>query len=461
MAIDPVFITVPDVAEFRALGGEASLSRDERDLLAAVRQTPAIDYAGVRRLKQASLRRAFDRFVDHDWSHSSARANSLRAFISEQGWWLEEYALFRAIHAHHGECAWTDWPAALQQRDPAALEQIRRELAREILYYEYLQWLAARQWTSARARTPGVALFGDLAFMVDADSADVWARQHDFRLDVGIGAPPDAFSATGQHWGNPLYRWDVIEASNFEWLRARSARMAALFDGYRVDHLVGFFRTFAWPKDGSTPFFTPDEEPAQMHLGERLLNLFREPGAAIIAEDLGTVPDFVRATLARLGVPGFRVFRWERHWHSEGQPYRDPAEYPAVSVAASGTHDTEPVAVWWDALSADEKRKVRELPMIQRLAEGVRDERWVDEPFTPEVRDVLLEVLFASGSDLLLLPVQDAFGWRDRINEPATVSDRNWRYRLPWPSDRFDEFPEARERQATLRSWSERYDRLK
>ena len=328
MAIDPVYIRVPAVPEFAAAGGERSLDREELELLDAVRQAPAIDYAGVRRLKQAALRRAFDRFVEADWNFDTARAHSLKAFVAEESWWLDEYALFRAIHTQHGERPWTTWPAALQQREPHELDRARRDVAHDMLFYQYLQWIAARQWRAAREQASGVALFGDLPFMVDGDSADVWARQHEFRLDIGIGVPPDAFSATGQNWGNPLYRWDVIEAGGFQWLRERARRAAALFHGYRIDHLVGFYRTFGWPKDGSPPFFTPSEEEAQVALGERLLGVFQEAGAALIAEDLGTVPDFVRASLARLGVPGFRVFRWERHWHTEGQPFREPADTP-------------------------------------------------------------------------------------------------------------------------------------
>ncbi len=169
------------------------------------------------------------------------------------------------------------------------------------------------------------------------------------------------------------------------------------------------------------------------------------------------MPDFVRASLARLGIPGYRVFRWERHWHTDGQPFRDPAEYPRVSVAASGTHDTEPVAVWWESATEHERRKASELPTIQRLAGDYHD--FVHAPFTAKVRDVLTEALFAAGSDLLLLPIQDAFGWRDRINEPATVSDRNWTYRLPWLVDKMDDIPEARERKEQLRAWSEKHGR--
>src|SRR5882757_7393775 len=118
-------------------------------------------------------------------------------------------------------------------------------------------------------------------------------------------------------------------------------------------------------KNGGEGFFSPADEPAQRVLGETILDLFRGAGAEIIAEDLGTVPDFVRASLARLGVPGFRVRRWERKWHDEGQPFRDPSDYPPISVAASGTHDTEPLATWWDTASESERRQLSAVPSIR------------------------------------------------------------------------------------------------
>ena len=223
----------------------------------------------------------------------------------------------------------------------------------------------------------------------------------------------------------------------------------------RVDHLVGFYRTFGRPRDGGEPFFTPEKEADQIALGERILEIFREPGAEIIAEDLGTVPDYVRESLARIGMPGFRVFRWERRWHCEGQPFRDPAGYPAASVAATGTHDTEPMAMWWDRADADERRKVADIPSVHRLDAGM-----ADRGFDPTVRDTLLEVLFASGSNLFIAPIQDVFGWRDRVNEPAIVDDENWTFQLPWPSDRLSEVPDAVERQRFLRGLSERYRRI-
>jgi 4-alpha-glucanotransferase len=273
---------------------------------------------------------------------------------------------------------------------------------------------------------------------------------------MAVGAPPDAFSATGQDWGMPLYQWDALAAEDFRWLRERARRSADLYDGYRIDHLVGFYRTYGRSKITGAAGFTPADEPSQLALGERLLEVFRSAGAEIIAEDLGTVPDFVRESLTRLGVPGFRVFRWERHWHTDGQPFRDPSEYPPVSVASSGTHDTEPQILWWEHASDDERKKASLLPTVQRTS---HDADLLQAPYNPIVRDTLLEALFASGSDLLLLPIQDAFGWRDRINEPATITDHNWTYKLPWLVDKLDDVAEARERKDQLRAWSKKHER--
>jgi 4-alpha-glucanotransferase len=325
-----------------------------------------------------------------------------------------------------------------------------------VLFQQYLQWLAAEQWHAARRAVPGVALYGDLPFMVDGDSADVWARQDQFRLDVSIGVPPDAFSASGQDWGMPMYRWEAMARDDFRWLKDRARHSADLYDGYRIDHLVGFYRTYGRPFDGSKPFFAPAAEADQLALGERVLRMFCGSESEIIAEDLGTVPDFVRASLDRIGVPGFRVLRWERHWHTPGHPFREPEEYPFASVATSGTHDTEPLVTWWEQASEDEREQIDQLGLVQKITHGTGI---VDTPFLPMVRDTLLEVLFASGSHLVLFPIQDVFGWPDRINEPATVQDRNWTFRLPWPVDRIDEIAEARERRDMLKRWSARYAR--
>jgi 4-alpha-glucanotransferase len=321
--------------------------------------------------------------------------------------------------------------------------------------------VAGDQWGSARDRCGDVALFGDLPFMVSGDSADVWARQDEFRLDASVGVPPDAFSATGQDWGLPAYRWDVFAARDFDWLRDRGRRTADLFDGCRVDHLVGFYRTYVRPHDGSPAHFTPSDQASQEALGERVLALLRDAGAEIVAEDLGVVPSFVRASLARLLVPGFKVFRWERRWEDDGQPFMDPVtDYPPVAVATSGTHDTETMAVWWESAASDEREAVLAIPSLrERLDDQDRVRALETAGLTHEMREALLDVLFASSANLLMLPVQDVFGWKDRINQPATVGDANWRWRLPWPSDRLSTEPDAIAAATQLAEWTRKYGR--
>src|SRR5207249_2443146 len=243
----------------------------------------------------------------------------------------------------------------------------RRQLERNRLFHEYVQWLAAEQWSAARraAAEVGVRLKGDLPFMVAGDSADVWARPHEFDLGCNVGAPPDAFNERGQDWGLPVYRWDAMAATDFHWLRGRVARAARLFDAVRVDHVVGYYRIWILCP-GADGRFLPDDEGAQLALGERLLGVAL--GAAgdtrVIAEDLGTVPPFVRRSLAALGIPGYRVLRWEE----DAGAFRDPTSYPRLSVATSGTHDTTTLAVWWsDELGEAGRRALAGVPPFAGL----------------------------------------------------------------------------------------------
>ena len=455
MAIDPLFIGMRDVREFSDLGGEPAMDAGWRDALEQARRGARVDHALARGLKRRALRLAFERFREDEWRPGTRRAEAFSGWAGEQAWWLDDYALFRALHAREAERAWSDWPAPLRDRDGEALAAASRELADEILYRRWLQWIADAQWQAAKQAMRPVALLGDLPFMVDGDSADVWANARFFRTDASVGAPPDAFSETGQNWGLPVYRWDAMAEDGFTWLRARARRSAAAYDGYRVDHLVGFYRTYVFPPDDEKPFFTPEGEPDQLKLGETVLRHFADPGARHPAEDLGTLPTVVRATRARLGIPGYKVFRWEREWDEPERPFRDPAAYPRASVAASGTHDTETVAEWWDSLDAAEQEKVLAVPGLHARLPSLQ----VPAPFDASVRDALLEVLVQSGSDFLLLPLQDVFGWRDRINVPASIGGDNWTWRLPWPVDELGTQPEAQERAAVLSAWSRRYGR--
>jgi 4-alpha-glucanotransferase len=272
---------------------------------------------------------------------------------------------------------------------------------------------------------------------------------------VSLGVPPDAFSATGQDWGLPTYRWDRIAATGFVWMRLRARRMAALFDGYRVDHLVGLYRTFGRrsPEDG---FFNPDREAQQIAQGERILGILLESGASVVAEDLGVIPDFVRASLDRCQVPGCKVVRWERDWHAPGRPFTDPATYPACSAAMTGTHDTETLAEWWTRADRDEREAT--LAMLRPYV-GAAHAFDAATPWSPALRDTLLSAVFASGSRELFVPVQDLFGWPDRINTPGTVGGHNWTWRLPWRVDELDRIPVARDRAAYCQALAARYER--
>jgi 4-alpha-glucanotransferase len=419
MAIDPRYITIrdlPDAADFEALWPEE---------IASVREAGAIDYRKVAELKHLALRICFARFFENDWEDATARGDELRSYIRKESWWLDEYALYRALRASFDEQPWPEWPAAFRDRDPAELVAAQRRLEYEILFYQYVQWVADAQWRSARAAATGVAVFGDVPFMVSLDSADVWSRQKEFLLDASVGTPPDAFSETGQEWGLPPYNWTVAKTNDLQWLRQRARRMSELYDGFRLDHLVGFYRTYVRPLNGEPPYFLPAEENDQRELGETVLRIMMETGAVVSVEDLGTVPPFVRISVARVGLPGYRVFRWEPE---------DPATYPETSIAMTGTHDTEPIATWWDSLEPAEREKFAKMDSLQ-----VDPKR----PFDNVIRDAILRAMYWSGSSVVLTPIQDIFGWRSRINRPASVGDWNWTYVLPWPVDLMMTQPEA------------------
>ena len=455
MALDPIFIRVADVPDFQALGGETSLDTASRGVLAELRARPGVDYRATRTLKDRVLRQAFRHFVDHEWEHNTPRAADLRMFLARQSWWLDDYAVFRAAkHAADGQ-DWRGWPEGLRAHTAMAVATARREHRQEVSYREYVQWIAQTQWATARRRAAGIQVFGDFPFMVAADSADAWANQHLFSFDGTVGAPPDAFSVEGQNWGLPVYNWDALRERHYDWFLGRARRMADLFDGFRVDHLVGLFRTWVFPFDGRPPHFTPADEAVQIVQGRAVLQTIQQAGAFVIAEDLGTIPDFVRDTLVSLGMPGYKVLRWERRWREPGQPFMDPMAFPAVSLATSGTHDTETLAEWWTDADAAERTRVLEVPSVAAL---VRDRNLTpDSPFVPDIRDLLLELLFAAGSNLMILPVQDVFGWADRINVPALVDDYNWTWKLPWPVDQLP--AEALERRDALARWATEYHR--
>ena len=426
-AIDPVYLGLDACEDFVAAGGRSALSHEDRCLLDEVAAAPAVPWNRLRPLKERAMRLSFAHFAAHEGKHRTKRAQKLAEFRKDHRHWIEDWALFAALHQQYDK-HWKDWPKDLANRKPAALEKAQKTHAEEIAFVTWQQWQLDVQWRQARAQVQslGVELMGDLPFVVAEDSADVWKHRKLFRPGMRVGAPPDALCAEGQDWGLPLFDWATMERTDFAWMRERAERAGRLFGLYRVDHVIGLYRTYYRSADGRKSGFTPSDEEAQIRLGETLLTLMNEYGE-VVAEDLGMVPEFLRPSLARLGLPGYRVLRWEKDdlWRDgRMQPfYRDPARWPAISVATSGTHDTTTQAEWYDSLSPDDRRGLARLPGLAQLDS--------DRKFDDAIRDALLRVLYQSGANLCLLPFQDLLGHREQVNVPGSVNNRNWTYRMP------------------------------
>ncbi|MHB8878094.1 MAG: 4-alpha-glucanotransferase [Myxococcaceae bacterium] len=435
--LNPLFIDVQAVPEFQEAGGMGSFTPGERQMLEEARASRGIRYDLVFKLKEAALHRAFSRFEELHWRTGDARGDELRAWQHGQSAWLDSYALYAAISKDQQRRPWWEWPAPLRDRDHEALDAERARLAHDVLLEEWLQWVAERQWEQVRtrARVNGILLCGDEPFILSQDSADCWAHPKLLRRDARLGAPPDDFSADGQDWGLPYFDFDAMEKEGYSWLKFRARKSSAYYDLRRVDHAVGYFRQ--WIRDEKTPKgrFVPADEAAQKELGKKHFELLSE-SAGIIAEDLGVIPKWVRETLKSLGLPGYRVTRWER---DEGV-YRNPHEFPAVSLATTGTHDTETLREWWEAIPDWEREAAAKgVPELAAVAP-------VTKTFTPQVHEALLTATMASGSNLSVIPWQDVLGSRDRVNLPGSMTDQNWAYRIDCPNE------ELLRREDTLRA---------
>ncbi len=443
--------------------------------------TGAVEWREVKALKRALLRRAFANFNQQHWELNDERARAFRDFVRAEVDWLEGYALFRVLMAWHGSEQWDTWPAEVQSLASASKwlwaqsAELRGEIALEVRFFKYVQWLAFTQWRAVRqyASDRGVALMGDVPFGVNYYSADVWAEPELFNLCWSGGAPPEpAFSDDefvrrwGQNWGMPLYEWQRHRDTKFTWWRRRVRMVAEAFHLFRIDHVLGFFRIygFPWrPQDnaeftflseaearararGELPRFherpddTPEQKAANRAQGEELLRVLQqEVGLGVlVGEDLGTVPEYVRPSLLSLGIPGFKVPIWELEHDARLTP---GAEYPRCSIATFATHDHEPLRAMWERWMATIAAAIAE---PERLA-GARDTAWREArrlaewagfdvprivPFE-EVHEALLTGLLRSQSWLAVVMITDVLGSTQRFNVPGTVGEANWSARLP------------------------------
>ena len=442
-----------DEAAVRAALGDAGIAELRR-----LRERPTVDYPAVRALKLRVLRAAYDAFWARESRTQGPMGQAFIAFMGANAAWLDNLALFRAIKDAQGGAAWWEWPAGLRDRRTEALAEARQRLDRAVLFHKYVQWVADVQWTRARqqVRAAGVELMGDLPFMVDRDSADVWAHRGEFHMDMSVGVPADQFDEDGQDWGMPPYRWEVMAQDGFRWLRQRCAHAGHLFDRFRIDHLVGFYRTYMRPyerrRDARGKLvpgtFSPAAEAAQLAHGERVLQAMiagaESTGARLCAEDLGSIPEYVAPSLARLGVPGYKVLIWEKEDAGPRKgAFKDPRAYPALSIACFGTHDTDSVVTWWEGQPADERLAACALLGV--------DPKATPRAMTPAIHKALVRTIFSARSELALLLIQDVLGTRERINKPGTLGDHNWSYRLPLPIEALTRDPAAAARLAMVR----------
>jgi 4-alpha-glucanotransferase len=383
-------------------------------------------------------------------------------FAELQRGWLDDYAIFRALKETFCGTEWESWPAPLKNHDPRALADASRSLAERITRFKYVQFLAHQQWHQVRDHLgrSGVFLGGDLAFSPGRESAEVWAHRELFDLRRAVGAPPDAFSSVGQRWGLPMPDWERMRARNFDFLRRRVHHARELYDVLRIDHVVGLYRTYGYfPCDEIGGEFDPPTETAQRAQGEEIMRIVLEEAGPmqIVAEDLGVIPQFVRETLGSLAIPGYKVVRWEKQ-HSAGataeQHFANPADYPSVSVATTGTHDTETLVEWWAKIGEAERMRLMEA--INRATPADCGSAILDERHL----NAILEWVYASPAQLVVTPIQDLFGWDARINIPGTIGDANWCWRLPCDLETSLEDQRVRERAATIRRICEKTSRF-
>lgn len=454
-ALDPVYLTLAALPE---LQGDASLEKLDAALAAEVQALAGrdrVDYQAVRAVKERVLRLAFARFESDHLAVDSERAQAFARFRAETHW-VRDVALFSRIRELEQGHSWRHWPEPLRDRHPEALAEVEAREEAALRYHVWLQFALVEQWRQVRAKLDalGIGLYGDLPFAPGGDSVDVWVRPGCFRHDFDLGVPPDAFSDVGQNWGLPPYDIEAMRETGFAFFRERLAWSCTLYDELRLDHVVGYFRQWLWTRtEHPEGHFSPWDEPQQQALGRELMAVFADAigkatgggQGAIVAEDLGVIPGFVRYTLTDLGIAGYKVIPWER---GDDHRLRDPRQFPAASFATYSTHDTLPITQWVGEMSHEERRELLGLA-------GVRDDADLDTQLFG-----LFALLFSSGARRTYVLATELLGDTTRINLPGSMGDHNWTWRLPARADQLQTDPVYSARFARFRELLQQSGRL-
>lgn len=373
-----------------------------------------IDYEKIWLSRFKVLKIAFERFDADDKEY--------RAFTEDNSFWLDDYALYMAVKNSFGGVSFIEWDEDIRKRDSKAIEKYKEELKEEIEFYKFQQFKFNEQWNKLKtyANKNGIKIIGDIPIYVAFDSADTWANPELFQFDeeglpTGVaGCPPDAFSATGQLWGNPLYKWDYHKKTDYEWWIKRIKNCYKLYDVVRIDHFRGFDEYYNIPYGDSTAEFGKWEKGPGIELFKAIKKELGE--IDIIAEDLGFLTESVLELVKETGYPGMKVleFAFDSREESDYLPHN----YTNNCVVYTGTHDNNTLKGWFNELTKEDKAFVFKYLDKKKLKKKTL--HWD-----------FIRLAMGSVANLCVIPVQDylGLGAEARINTPSTLGN-NWKWRM-------------------------------
>ncbi|MBR2944099.1 MAG: 4-alpha-glucanotransferase [Clostridia bacterium] len=375
-----------------------------------------VDYSKIYNNRIPLLKKSFLRFKKDE---------SYYSFLSKNAFWIDDYALFMTIKEENGGKSWQYWDKDYKNREKEAIKKIREKYSDKIEFWKYLQYKFFQGWNKLKsyANKQGIKIIGDIPIYTALDSADVWSLPELFQLDENktptsvAGCPPDGFSEKGQLWGNPLYKWETHQRSNYDWWKKRIRNAFEMYDVLRIDHFRGFDEYY------SINYGDPDATNGKWEKGpknELFLEIKRSEGEkSIIAEDLGFMTDSVKELLKKTSFPGMRVFQFGFDARDTGaQSDYLPHNYIKNCVAYTGTHDNPTIVSWFFEITEEERKMVR---------------AYLCDEYTPdsEINKPIIGAVMRSQASLVIIPLQDYLGYdsRARINTPSTQAG-NWLWRI-------------------------------
>lgn len=407
----------PLLLDIETLIDEELIDENDNDLQIMEKKHDFTDYAQLYSFKYIVLKKAFKNFIENA---DDLQIKTFNDFCTVNSFWLEDYALFTALKNHFKGVMWTEWEDDIRLRKPAALKRYSEMLSKEVRCIKFIQYKFFEQYYALKkyANSRGIKIYGDMPIYVSMDSSDIWASPELFMLDDDrkptkvAGCPPDAFSPTGQLWGNPLYDWDYMELTGYKWWISRVKYSGRLFDLTRIDHFRGFESFYAIPYGNETA-----------EIGEWLpgpsVKLFRAIKAELgntnlVAEDLGFLTDDVRKMLKACGYPGMYVLEFA--FGGEDSNYL-PHNYNRNGVVYIGTHDNDTAMGWYESSDKATKKRAKKYMALTKK-EGFN---WG-----------MIRTAYCSVADLAVIQMQDflGLGSEARMNIPSTIGGGNWAWRL-------------------------------